>query len=156
MPEASTFIGKVALEIQKRANTAKGAGAGAGHGHGLPVLAFSVGMPSALPLGVGGMLGRAEEKSLEKGLREQLGESLRGHVLFDGVWTREMLATGLGGRVWRCLWGCLGGKFGDFVQLERVEGWVDGVVLEELQAMEGIGGGGGQGGNDGDDEGETE
>lgn len=125
MPEADRLVAKVQKE-------AGGGAGGKSGGKGKLVFAFSVGVPNAMPLGMGGMLGRAEEKKLNTELREKLGEALRGHRMFNGVWTREMFGKVALARVWTVLWGCLGGKFGDFTDLEAVDAWVDGVVLAEL------------------------
>jgi menaquinone-dependent protoporphyrinogen oxidase len=132
MPEAERLVAKVQKE-------AGGGAGGKGNGTGKPVFAFSVGVPNAMPLGIGGMLGRAEDKKLDAELRGKLGGALRGHRLFNGVWTKEMLGRGALARVWTGLWGCLGGKFGEFTDLGVVDAWVDGVVLTEL----GKGGAGG-------------
>jgi menaquinone-dependent protoporphyrinogen oxidase len=117
IPEAETLVSK----IQK------------GTKGGKPVFAFSVGVPNAMPLGIGGMLGRSEEKKLNTELRGKLGELLKAHKLFCGVWTKEMLGKGSMNRVWTGLWGCLGGKFGEFTDLGEVERWVDDVMLSELK-----------------------
>jgi hypothetical protein len=42
-------------------------------GNSKPVFAFSIGVPSAMILGIGGILGRAEDKNLNTELRGKLG-----------------------------------------------------------------------------------
>lgn len=125
MPEAARLVTKVQKEL----------GGGEGEretGKSKPVFAFSIGVPSAMPLGIGGMLGRSEDKNLNTELRGKLGDALRGHKLFNGVWTREMLGKGALARVWTGLWGLFGGKFGDFTDFGAVDAWVEGTVLTEL------------------------
>lgn len=127
MPEAETLLTKVQREVSV---------ANVETGKSKPVFAFSVGAPNAMPLAVGGMLGRAEEKSLTLELKRKLGGVLRGHKLFYGLWTREALGKGLRARIWTGLWSCFGGKFGDFTDFGIVDAWVDEVMLTEF-GMEG-------------------
>jgi hypothetical protein len=88
-----------------------------------------------MPLGIGSILGRAEEKRLNAELKQKLGDALKVHRLFDGVWTKEILGRGAMARVWAGMWSCLGGKFGEFTNWGKIDEWVDSVVLKEVSSV---------------------
>jgi hypothetical protein len=94
----------------------KEAGGGAGvmeTGQGKPVFAFRVEVPNAMPLAIGGMLGRTEDKKLNIELRRKLRDELRRYKLFYGVWMREILVKGTLAWIWTGLWwGDMGTKCG--------------------------------------------
>src|SRR5450432_3068555 len=101
LPQAEEFVVKLKNEGESAKQSAKAQSEIAPsqtHGDGTrdakPVFAFSVGAPSAMPLGMGKRLGRSEEKRLDAELREQLGRQLKGHKLFEGVWREDTFGKG--------------------------------------------------------------
>lgn len=80
---------------------------------------------------MGSRLARSEQKSIGAELGSQFGERLKDHTLFGGKFKKEDFGKGFTAGVLRALW-YLGGKYGDFVDLGKVDGWVDGVLLQEL------------------------
>jgi hypothetical protein len=113
----------------------KEAGGGAGvmeTGQGKPVFAFRVEVPNAMPLAIGGMLGRTEDKKLNIELRRKLRDELRRYKLFYGVWMREILVKGTLAWIWTGLWWGDWGKMWRFTDFGVVDAWVDRAVLTEL------------------------
>jgi menaquinone-dependent protoporphyrinogen oxidase len=111
----------------------------------IPVWAFSVGAPIAMPKAVQKMglteIKEAEilrqkveealtipEASGEKGKEEE--RVLKDHVFFEGKFERKDA-----GIVVKAIWFCTGGKFGDFTDEGAIDGWAT-KVAGEIEAVE--------------------
>ena len=94
-----------------------------------PTWTFSVGMAPAVK-GWAKRRAMRESQPLQEMITKKLPK-VRGYRLFAGKDDGEEMAGPL-----KCLWSCMGGKFGDFRNWDEIDEWAD-VVAKELK-LEGI------------------
>lgn len=96
-----------------------------------PTYCFSVGMaPAVRSKWVRERAVRRETQDVEEAIMRKVPK-VRDHRLFAGTGDGEEMSG-----VVRCLWGCVGGSFGDHRDWNEIDGWAD-IIAKELK-MEGI------------------
>jgi menaquinone-dependent protoporphyrinogen oxidase len=93
---------------------------------GRPVWAFSVGLGAGMPKWIREKALAGEEKKVGGDIGKYV--KVRNHKLFGGVQKREDA-----GLVWKMLWACFGGRFGDFREWDKIEAWTD-MVARDLES----------------------